>query len=161
MEMVTAVVMAGGKGSRMDGNTEKPLIKVKDVPMIRYIINALSDTNEISEIIIATSPNTPETAKQVKYWGYEVFQTPGDGYIEDLSYFISERFSDDPDQILLTITSDMPLINSEIISEVIFQYFKHDKPALCVSVPVSLMKEHNLRPSIVLGDARAFRYYPA
>lgn len=152
MEMVTAVVMAGGKGSRMEGSIEKPLIKVNGFPMIRHIIKALEDTYEISEIIIATSPNTPETAKHVKDLGYEVFQTPGEGYIEDLSYLISKRFSDDPNHVLLTITSDMPLITSEIISEVIFEYLRYGKPALCTCVPLNFMKEHNLKPTIVLGD---------
>lgn len=150
--MITAVIMAGGKGSRMNGTTEKPLIKVNHTPMIRYVIDALSDTSEISEIVIATSPNSPKTAKQVKDWGYEIFQTPGKGYIEDLNYLISERFSDDPDQVLLTITSDLPLINANIISKVIFEYWRCGKPALCTSVPVNFMKEHNLKPSIVLGD---------
>jgi GTP:adenosylcobinamide-phosphate guanylyltransferase len=32
--MVTALVMAGGKGSRMNFNGEKPLIKINNQPMI-------------------------------------------------------------------------------------------------------------------------------
>ena len=36
--MVTAIVMAGGKGTRMGGNTEKPLIEVGGIPMIQHVI---------------------------------------------------------------------------------------------------------------------------
>lgn len=150
--MVTAVIMAGGKGSRMGSNKEKPLLNINGSPMIRYVINALSQTGEISSIVVATSPNTPKTANYIENQGYEVFQTPGKGYIEDLNYFISERFHNNPDQIILTITSDIPLITNNIISLVINEYLGCGKPALSVCVPLDLMREHNLKPSIVLGD---------
>lgn len=150
--MIIAVVMAGGKGSRMDSKTEKPLLNINGLPMISYVINALSDTSEISNIVVATSPNTPKTRNYIENMGYEIFQTPGKGYIEDLNYLISKRFKEDQNQVILTITSDMPLITSDIISLTISEYLERGKPALCVCVPLDLMRKHNLKPSIVLGD---------
>ena len=61
--MVTAVVMAGGNGTRMRGKKEKPLIEVRGIPMIQHVIDALLASKKISEVIILTSPNTPKTSK--------------------------------------------------------------------------------------------------
>ena len=54
--MVTALIMAGGKGTRMECDTEKPLIELFGIPMIQHVIDALSKSNGISDIIVATSP---------------------------------------------------------------------------------------------------------
>ncbi len=150
--MVIALIMAGGRGARMDCKTEKPLIELFGSPMIQYIIEALSSSKKISDIIVATSPYTPQTAKYVRSRGQKVFQTPGNGYVEDLKYFISKKFSNNSDHVILTITSDMPLIKSEIIDHVLKEYEKCGKSAMCIAVPLNIFREHGLKPSIVLGD---------
>lgn len=150
--MVTALIMAGGKGTRMGSGMEKPLIEVGEVPMIKYVIDSLSASKKISDIIVATSPNTPKTYEFIQKMGYEVFQTPGEGYVEDLQYFISERYPENPDHVILTITADMPLITSEIIDNVLNEYKRCDNPAMCVAVPMNIFRKHGLKPSIVLGD---------
>ena len=150
--MVTALIMAGGKGTRMEGKKEKPLIEIGGIPMIEHVIKAVLDSKGISDVIISTSPNTPKTSKLVHKMGYSVFQTPGDGYIEDLQYFISECFPHNTNKIILTITADLPLITSETIDQVLFEYERCEKPAMCVAVPVEIFKKHGLKPSIVLGD---------
>ena len=150
--MVTAVIMAGGKGTRMQCATEKPLIEVGGIPMIQYVINALSGSNKVTDIIIITSSNTPETMKFVQNMGFTVFQTPGNGYVEDLQFFISENYSNNQNQVILTITADMPLISSETIDHVIGEYETCGKHAMCIVVPLVIFQEHNLKPSMVLGD---------
>jgi adenosylcobinamide-phosphate guanylyltransferase len=150
--MVTAIVMAGGKGTRMGGKKEKPLIELCGIPMIQHVINALLDSKRISDIIILTSPNTPKTSKLAHTRGYSVFQTPGNGYIEDLQYYISECFPQNENKIILTVTSDLPLITSEIINQVLLEYEMSKKPAMCVAVPLEIFKKNGLKPSIVLGD---------
>ncbi|MBZ2164789.1 NTP transferase domain-containing protein [Methanobacterium spitsbergense] len=150
--MVTAIVMAGGKGTRMGVKKEKPLIEVGGIPMIQHVINALLASKRISDIIILTSPNTPKTFKFACIEGYSVFQTPGNGYIEDLQYYISKCFPQNPNKIILTITADLPLITSEIINHVLIEYAKSHKPAMCIAVPLELFVKNGLKPSIVLGD---------
>jgi adenosylcobinamide-phosphate guanylyltransferase len=150
--MVTAIVMAGGKGTRMGGKKEKPLIEMGGIPMIQLVINALLASKGISDVIILTSPNTPKTSKFAHSRGYSVFQTPGNGYIDDLQYYISECFPHNENKIILTITADLPLITSEIINQVLLDYEKSKKPAMCVAVPVELFKKNGLKPSIVLED---------
>ena len=150
--MVTAIIMAGGKGTRMESNTEKPLIELFGIPMIQYIIDALSKSSEISEVIVATSPYTPKTSSYLKKQNIKTFQTPGNGYVEDLQYYISKNFPDNSNSIILTITSDLPLIKSEIIDHVLNEYSRSNKPAMCIAVPVNIFREYGLKPSILLGD---------
>jgi adenosylcobinamide-phosphate guanylyltransferase len=151
-KMVTALIMAGGKGVRMESETEKPLIELLGIPMIQHVINALTTSKGISDITVATSPNTPKTSSYVQKQGIQTFQTPGNGYVEDLQYYITENFSNNSDQIILTITSDMPLIKNETIDHVLNEYNGCNKPAMCIAVPVDIFREYGLKPSIVLGD---------
>ena len=150
--MVIALIMAGGKGTRMKCTTEKPLIKLDGITMIQYVIKALIGSNGVKDIIVLTSPNTPETAEFIRDKGFKVVQTPGNGYVEDLQFFISENYSSNQNQVILTITADMPLISSEIIDNVISEYQTCGKHAMCIAVPLVIFQEYNLKPSIVLGD---------
>jgi len=149
--MVNAVVMAGGRGTRMGGNSEKPLKRVFKKPMILHVLKALKGSKEIKDIIVATSNSTPETAKVVANWGFKVVETPGNGYVEDLQYIIQEGHFK-PDEVILTITADLPLITAEIIDDVLKEYKTSSKPAMCVAVPEDLYHEVGLTPSIVLED---------
>jgi adenosylcobinamide-phosphate guanylyltransferase len=151
--MVTAIVMAGGKGTRMGKSSEKPLKKVFGIPMIIRVIDALSDSKQISEILVATSPNTPKTAELIHEIGVNVINTPGNGYVEDLQYIISKKYNNTPNEILLTITSDMPLIKGETIDTVLLNYQSCNKPAMCIAVPLDFFLENSLKPSIVYGDS--------
>ena len=103
--------MAGGKGSRMEREGEKPLINVAGKPMIQHVIEAAQNSTKLDRIIVATSPNTPETSKFVHKMGFDVFETPGDGYIEDLAFFISKTYIDDENEVIVTIASDIPFIH--------------------------------------------------
>ncbi|MBP2046273.1 NTP transferase domain-containing protein [Methanobacterium aggregans] len=150
--MITALIMAGGKGSRMILEGEKPLIKIAGKPMIQHVIEAARNSSKLDRIIVATSPNTPKTSKFAQKIGVDVFETPGDGYIEDLAFFISKRYPEDENEVIVTITSDLPLIDGETIDEVIIDYELCGKPAMCVAVPLEIFRENGLKPSIIMGD---------
>jgi adenosylcobinamide-phosphate guanylyltransferase len=152
--MVMALVMAGGKGTRMNSNLEKPLIKFRGKSLVSYVLDALNDSSMVDKILVATSPHTPRTARHVKDYGaddpnFHVFETPGQGYIEDLSYLLSK--DDFKDEVILTITADLPFISGKIIDQVLEEYQNSSKPAMSVVVPVELFHEHGIQPSLVLG----------
>ena len=54
------LIMAGGKGTRMNMEQEKLLLNYKK-PIILHVVDALKDSNCFSQIIAATSSNSPET----------------------------------------------------------------------------------------------------
>jgi len=141
--------MAGGKGTRMKFNCEKPLIKINGKPMIKNVINALEKADNIRNIVVATSKNTPQTRKLMEELGIETIETPGKGYIEDLRFILAESGISGLNEILLTITADLPLITSRTINYVTSQYRKSDKPAMCVAVPVEVFQRYGLKPSMV------------
>jgi adenosylcobinamide-phosphate guanylyltransferase len=151
--MVTALIMAGGKGTRMKFNGEKPLIEIGGKPMIQYVIDAVLDADELDNLVVATSLNTPKTTEFVKNLDIKVIETPGNGYIEDLGFILQTSEFRDDEGIILTITADMPLVTGEIIDQVLKEYKKREKPAMCVAVPLEIFREHGLKPSILMGDA--------
>jgi len=56
------IVMAGGKGTRMNLDDEKLLLEFKK-PIILQVVDSLKHSNCFSKIITITSPNSPKTKK--------------------------------------------------------------------------------------------------
>jgi adenosylcobinamide-phosphate guanylyltransferase len=107
------LVMAGGKGSRMQINDEKLLLKYVH-PTILHVIFALQNSNCFSKIIAATSSNSPKTKEMLENAGIETFETPGNGYVEDLNLILRSI----NDQILV-VSGDMPLLDDDIVKNIV------------------------------------------
>jgi len=73
------LVMAGGKGTRMDHSDEKLLLEYKK-PVVFNVIDSLQNSNCFSKVIVATSPNSPNTKSALEQNGIETLSTPGNGY---------------------------------------------------------------------------------
>lgn len=131
---VTALVMAGGKGTRMKTQEEKPLLKVAGKPMIEHVLNALKGTQKVEEIIVAVSEHTQKTATFARRLSLRVLQTPGEGFCLDTKYAIKKLKLG----TVLTICADLPLVTSEFVSRVIAHYEQCNKPALTVMVPLEI-----------------------
>ena len=52
---MTALVMAGGKGTRMNVATEKPLLEVGGKSMIEHVVVALKRSKVVDRIIVAVT----------------------------------------------------------------------------------------------------------
>lgn len=133
--MTTALIMAGGKGTRMDLDCEKPMVEVNNKPMINYVVDALLESRYVDKILVAVSDNTPLTAKFMKKFPVTIVPTSGKGYIEDLSEVLSNREYVKKDEVIMTIVADLPLVTAEQLDDVFKHYFERNKPAMCVSVP--------------------------
>jgi adenosylcobinamide-phosphate guanylyltransferase len=110
------IIMAGGKGSRMKLAEEKLLLKYKK-PIILRVNEALCDSDCFSKIIFITSPNSPKTKKLLQENNYEIFETSGMGYVEDLNLVIKSL----NDSVFIT-SADLPLLDSEIIKKIVNLY---------------------------------------
>lgn len=155
--MVTAVIMAGGKGTRMKSVQEKPLLKIKGKPMIQWVYEAVLRAREVDELVVATSKHTPHSTMFIRKLGLNLIVTPGGGYVEDLGFIINEfswnnSSSEEIDEVIITISADLPLLTGEILDDVILEYKNCGKPAMCVAVPVDFFEEINLKPHMVMGD---------
>ena len=105
------IIMAGGKGSRMKIPEEKLLLKYKK-PIILQVAEALSNSKCFSKIIFITSPNSPRTKQLLQKNNYEIFDTSGIGYVEDLNFVLKSL----NDPVFIT-SADLPLLDSEIIKK--------------------------------------------
>ena len=110
------LVMAGGKGTRMDLADEKLLLKFKK-PVILHVIDSLKNSNSFSKILAVTSCNSPKTKKLLEENDIETFDTSGIGYVEDLNSTLRTI----NDHVLVT-SGDLPLLDEEIIKKIINQF---------------------------------------
>ncbi len=127
---VTALIMAGGKGTRMRIAEEKPLIKVCGKPVIEYVIAALKDAKKIDSIVVAVTDCTPKTAKFLSQFHVKVVETPGKDYVSDMG-FASQSLKLG---VFLAIAADLPLVTSQALDSIIERYENCGKPALTVAV---------------------------
>jgi len=153
---VTALIMAGGRGTRMALREEKPLLKVGGKPMIEHVLEALRNSEEIDEIVVAVSKHTPETAKFVERFPVEVLKTPGKDYVSDMKYGVRKLKLD----VALTISADLPLITGEVIDRIMERYRRCSKPALTVVVPIETKERLGLGVEYVV-EAGNRRLAPA
>ena len=110
------LVMAGGKGTRMNLDDEKLLLKFKK-PVILHVVDSLKNSNSFSKIIAVTSCNSPKTKKLLEENKVEIFDTSGIGYVEDLNLTLKTI----NDHVLVT-SGDLPLLDEEIIKKIINQF---------------------------------------
>ena len=129
---VTALVMAGGKGTRMCLAEEKPLIKVCGKPAIEYVIAALKNATKIDSVVVAVTCCTPKTAKYLSQFSVKVVETPGKDYVSDMGY-ASQRLKLG---VFLAIAADLPLVTSQALDAIVERYERCCKPALTVAVPI-------------------------
>jgi len=134
---ITALVMAGGKGTRMKLPVEKPLISVCGKPSIEYVLTALKRAKKINRIVVATTDVTPKTTAFMKELGVEVIQTPGKDYVSDMGYTVQTLKLG----VFLGVSADLPLVKGEMIDEIVTRYEQCGKPALTVAVPIEVKTE--------------------
>ena len=58
--MVDAIILAGGKGSRMEDNLPKALVEARGKPIVSHQIDYLSKFREINKIILSLLPVRPK-----------------------------------------------------------------------------------------------------
>ncbi|MFQ5476544.1 MAG: NTP transferase domain-containing protein [Nitrosopumilus sp.] len=110
------LIMAGGKGTRMNLDDEKLLLQYKK-PIILHVVDSLKNSNCFSKILAITSSNSPKTKKLLQENNIETFDTPGIGYVEDLTLVLKTI----NDAVLVT-SGDLPLLDKEVIQKIVNQY---------------------------------------
>jgi len=168
--MIIAILMAGGKGTRLKSSIEKPLFKLKSCALIDHVLNNLSNSKYIEKIVVATSPHTPKTteyiAKKIENNSNnlknlnnshnkiieEYIETPGKGYIEDLSFLLDYFEKNSKNDLLVMINVDLPFVSSNIIDNVLEKYFKSEKIAMSVQVPIAIFNKYGIKPSYVFNN---------
>lgn len=153
--MIHAIVMAGGRGTRLKVDVEKPLFKLHDKPLIKYVIDNLSSSKLVENVIISVSHHTMKTTKYLRSLNedFKILDTPGTDYLTDLSFILTFFESKSKEDILLFVNADLPFISSETIDFVLNKYLESGKDALSTQVPVEIFKKLNLDYSYEFNGA--------
>ena len=104
------LVMAGGKGSRMEFPAPEKLLLEYEKPVIFHVIDSLNDSHCFSKVFAATSPNSPDTKNELEQRGIETLDTEGNGYVNDLNFLLQKM-----DGFVFVVSGDLPLLDEEII----------------------------------------------
>ena len=139
--MVPALIMAGGKGSRMGLPTEKPLLPFLGKPLIDWVAEAIMDAKKVSEFYVITSLNTPETEKHCLSKGWKVLRTDAQGYHNDLKQAVSKANLMGP---VLTMPSDVPAITGKVLDKIVDAFEGCGKDFLAVFVPIKARQDLGL-----------------
>ena len=111
-----SLIMAGGKGTRMNSKQEKLLLEYKK-PVIMHVVDALKNSNCFSRIIAATSSNSPETEKILQQSGIETISTSGTDFASDLNSVLKQL-----DDSVFVTSGDLPLLDDKIIKQIVENY---------------------------------------
>ena len=110
------IVMAGGKGTRMESEQEKLLLKYKK-PVILHVIDALKESECLSKILAITSKNSPQTKQFLEQNQVETIETLRNGYVPDLNQVLSSL-----DDAVLVTSGDLPFLDGKIIKNIVETY---------------------------------------
>ncbi|MFC6887565.1 NTP transferase domain-containing protein [Halorubrum trueperi] len=135
--------MCGGRGTRLGGDAEKPLTPIAGRPMVDRVLGAL-DRSRVETTVAVVSPHTNETREHLAEItgsagsaahrsGLRLIDAPGDGYVADLRYALTEVDAVDPP--VLTVAADLPLLDGEAVDAVLDAASAANSDSLTVCVP--------------------------
>ena len=126
---ITAVILAGGKASRMDGE-DKGLMVFRELPLIAHVVNVAKP--KVSQILISANRNFDEYANfgEVIKDDLEGFQGPLAG--------ISKALKVCSTPYLLVLPCDSPLIDAALIDSLI-EKMDVSQADICVAHDGSIM----------------------
>ncbi|SFH57243.1 GTP:adenosylcobinamide-phosphate guanylyltransferase [Halorubrum aquaticum] len=119
-----AVLLCGGRGTRLDGDVEKPLVEVGGRPMVAHVLDALADAG-VTRVVAVASPHAPDTRRALRSGtvadfgvGADLPRTvidgSGEGYVADLDVGLS--VVDGP---AVTVAADLPLLRGRDVAAAI------------------------------------------
>jgi adenosylcobinamide-phosphate guanylyltransferase len=162
--LMIAIILAGGKSSRLGEGKEKALIKIdrsrsgSETPkrLIDLVVENVRDS-KAEGFLVAISKNTPKTAEYCKSQDYELLETPGKGYHADLRYLLA-RYPE-----FVSVACDIAFLKPEHINSIIDFYIHNDlgignsitgavpRDIIPPSVVPSYVFEHDGRKLVAVG----------
>ena len=137
--------MAGGKGTRMNISNEKLLLEYKK-PVIFHVIDALKNSHCFSQVIVATSPNSPDTKHILEQNRIETLSTPGNGYVNDLNFLLQKMSGS-----VFVTSGDLPLLDEKII-QVITEKFNSENVWTSFLVSKKFLNSLGLESSLLVNS---------
>jgi len=137
------LIMAGGKGTRMQSDVEKLLLEYKK-PLVLHVIDALKNSNCFEKIFAATSPNSPQTQKILTENNVKVFETLGENFVTDLNNILKNL-----DDYVFVTSGDLPLLDENIIKQIV-DTVNSEKTWTSVLTTKAFQLSLNLNPECII-----------
>ena len=117
---IAAIVQARMGSTRLPGKIMKT---IKNKPMLNYVFDRLELSKKLDDIILATtiSPDDDALEEFARQRGIHCFRGSEDDVL-DRYYEAAKKYEID---IIVRITSDCPLIDPEIVDEVLIAHLKN------------------------------------
>lgn len=141
-----ALVMAGGKGSRLQMG-EKPLVQLKGVPLIERVVSTLRAA-QAGDIYVAVTASVHATGVWARENDLFVVETPGIGYVADMVKAVEIASICEP---VLIIMADLPLVTPDILEEIFRIYDERPEPALSTHTPIELHRRIGRSPDSIFN----------
>jgi len=104
---ITAVILAGGEGSRL-GGLDKGLVELKKVPLVKHLIERIQP--QVSEIIISANRNL----KNYSDYGFAVYKDDIEGYAGPLAGIL-KALQHCENEWLQIVPADSPFIPHDLV----------------------------------------------
>jgi GTP:adenosylcobinamide-phosphate guanylyltransferase len=147
-----AVVMCGGRGSRMAQSIEKSLLNVRNNSLIEYVLDALIGCGGFETIIAVPSVNTPTTSTFLYTHEYytsgiiRILESKGENYSLDLSDVLGKI----KPGVVFAVSADLPLLNPAVIQRIITRYLP-SFPCTTIILETCFVKSFDILPSSILS----------
>ncbi|MCK4398206.1 MAG: NTP transferase domain-containing protein [Methanophagales archaeon] len=155
-----AIILAGGKSSRLGEGKEKALIKIdrsgsgheSETPkrLIDLVVENVRDS-KAEGFLVAISKNTPKTAEYCKSQDYVLLETPGKGYHADLRYLLA-RYPE-----FVSVACDIAFLKPVHINSIIDFYIHNDSGrgnSITGAVPLDIIPPYVVPSYVFEHDGR-------
>lgn len=118
--MISAIILAGGKGKRMNSSISKQFIEIKGKPIIYYTIKKFNDNKKIDNIVIVLSEDEIEYFKENILNKYELKVDKiviGGAERQDSVYNGLKSLENSETDIVLIHDGARPFISDKIIDD--------------------------------------------
>ena len=154
MDCVSAIILAGGRGSRMNG-VDKGLVKLQQQPLVQHVINRLAP--QVDEILI----NANREIAQYKAFNLPILQDENPEFIGPLAGF-SLGLQHGKHDYLLTTPCDSPLIPADLASRLMQSLIKENADIAVAKSggyvhPVFCLMKKSVLPSLTTFIAQGNR----
>lgn len=103
---ITAVILAGGQGSRL-GGVDKGLLQLHQLPLIQHVINRIQP--QVSEIVISANRNLEIYAD----FGFSVYKDDFSDFAGPLAGIL-KALQQSQSEWLLTVPADSPFVPADL-----------------------------------------------
>lgn len=133
-----AVILAGGKGSRLGDTTPKQFLKIAGKKVIEHTIDVFQNNSHIDEICVVTQPDHVSEVESIALHNHypklkRILTGGEERYLSSLAAINS--YADEENVNLVFHDSVRPLVNDRIIDDCISALSKYD--AVDVAIPTT------------------------